>query len=248
VIYSGISSWNLSFFISLNGPIESTSGGIGNSILGTLIINALACLFGIPLGVLTGIYLAEYAQKSVIASVIRTAVESLAGIPSLIMGLFAYTTIVIYVHHYTALAAVLALGLMVIPLVGKATEESMRVISNDIREAAIALGIPKWIRTLKIVLGIASSGIISGSLLAFARISGETAPLLFTAAFSNYWPTGINQPMANLQYFIYTFAFNSALPAAVAKAWGASLFLITIVVGINIIVRIYIRPKYKEGY
>jgi phosphate transport system permease protein len=248
VIYNGLAAWNINFLIS---PV--IEGGIGNAILGTFIINGMACLFGIPLGVLTGMYLSEYGQESWFASMVRTMVESLSGIPSLILGLFAYATIIIALsqsatdRHYTAVASALALGLMMIPLVGKATEESMRVISNDIREAAIALGVPKWIRTTRIVLAIAKGGVLTGSLLAFARISGETAPLLFTALFSSFWPTGINQPMASLQVLIYNYAL-SGYPNLVTQAWGAALFLVLIVVAINIIVRVYTKPKYKEGF
>jgi phosphate transport system permease protein len=247
VIYNGLPAISLSFFTSLPGAFGSSSGGIGNAILGTLIINGLASLFGLPLGILTGIYLSEYEGGSKLGAIIRTAVESLAGIPSLIFGLFAFTAIVLTEQHYTALAAALALGLMMIPLVGKATEESMRVISNDVREAAIAIGVPKWIRTTRIVLGIAKGGVLSGSLLAFARISGETAPLLFTVLFSNYWPTGVDQAMASLQVLIYNYA-TSGSAAWVTKAWGAALLLVIIVVTINIIVRYVTRPKYKEGY
>jgi phosphate transport system permease protein len=228
-------------------------GGIGNAILGTLIINGMACALGIPLGILTGMYLSEYGQGGWFASIVRTVVESLSGIPSLILGLFAYATIIIgisgssYARHYTAIASALALGLMMIPLVGKATEESMHVISNDIREAAIALGVPKWIRTTRIVLAIAKGGVLTGSLLAFARISGETAPLLFTALFSNFWPTGINQPMASLQVLIYNYAL-SGYSNLVTQAWGAALLLALVIVAINIIVRVYTKPNYKEGF
>jgi len=249
VIYTGLPAWNWNFFTTIIGPPESSTSGIGPAIEGTFIMNGIACLFGIPLGIFTGIYLAEYAHDSIFASVIRTAVESMAGVPSLIMGLFAAALIVENLNRNqpTALAGSFALGLMIIPLVARATEESMRVVSNDIREAAIALGIPKWRRTLQIVVGIASGGIISGALLAFARISGETAPLLFTAYFNDFWPTGVNQAMASLQVYIY----NNALQpysAAIANAWGAALLLILIVLGINIIVRIFIRPKYQEGF
>lgn len=249
VIYNGIGAWNINFFVSLPGPYGSTEGGIGNAILGTLVINAMASLFGIPVGILTGMYLSEYDRNSRLGTVVRTVVESMSGIPSLIFGLFAYAFIVIALNHsqFTALAASFALGLMMIPLVGKATEESMRVISNDIREAAIALGVPKWIRTTKIVLGIAKGGVLTGSLLAFARISGETAPLLFTSFFNNFWPTSLNQPMASLQVLIYDYAM-SGTSGWVMQAWGTALLLVLIVVTINVIVRVYAKPKYKEGY
>lgn len=248
VIYNGLAAWSIHFLFS---PV--IEGGIGNAILGTLIINGMACALGIPLGILTGMYLSEYGQGGWFASIVRTVVESLSGIPSLILGLFAYATIIIgisgssYARHYTAIASALALGLMMIPLVGKATEESMHVISNDIREAAIALGVPKWIRTTRIVLAIAKGGVLTGSLLAFARISGETAPLLFTALFSNFWPTGINQPMASLQVLIYNYAL-SGYSNLVTQAWGAALLLALVIVAINIIVRVYTKPNYKEGF
>jgi len=154
VIWNGISTINLEFLTALPAPYGESGGGIGNAILGTLIINAMASIFGIPVGILTGMYLSEYDGDSRLGSVVRTVVETLSGVPSIIFGILAYSLIVLTVRHYTAIAAAFALGLMMIPLVAKATEESMKVVSNDIREAAIALGIPKWIRTTKIVFSI----------------------------------------------------------------------------------------------
>ncbi len=242
VVVNGISAINLEFITGVPAPYGESGGGIANAIFGTLIINAMASIFGIPVGILTGMYLSEYATKGKFSSAIRTSVESFSGVPSIIFGIFAFTIIVTNVRHYTALAAAFAL----IPIVAKATEESMRVVSDDMREAAIALGVPKWVRTVKIVLGVARGGVITGSLLAFARISGETAPLLFTALFSFYWPTGIDQPMATLQVLIYNFAL-SGYQERVLQAWGASLLLVMLVVAINIVVKIVTRQKYKEG-
>ncbi len=247
VIANGASAINLEFLTDTPAPYGESGGGIANAILGTLIINAMASLFGIPVGVLTGMYLSEYANSGKFSSVIRASVESFSGVPSIIFGIFAFTLIVTAAQHYTALAAAFALGLMMVPIVAKATEESMRVVSDDIREAAIALGIPKWARTVKIVLGVARGGVITGSLLAFARISGETAPLLFTSLFSFYWPTGIDQPMATLQVLIYNFAL-SGYPDRVLQAWGASLLLVILVIVINVAVKVVTRPKYKEGF
>jgi phosphate transport system permease protein len=198
------------------------------------------------MGVAIGIFLSEYDRGSKLGAVVRTAIESLSGVPSIIFGVFAFTLIVLTVRHYTALAAALALGLMMVPLVAKATEESMRIVSDDVREAAIALGIPKWVRTIKIILGIARGGVLSGALLAFARISGETAPLLFTALFSFFWPIGLDQPMATLQVMIYNYAL-SGFGDWVSKAWGASLILMLIVLTINVAVRAVTRQKYAEG-
>jgi phosphate transport system permease protein len=246
VVVNGISAINLEFITGVPAPYGESGGGIANAIFGTLIINAMASIFGIPVGILTGMYLSEYATKGKFSSAIRTSVESFSGVPSIIFGIFAFTIIVTNVRHYTALAAAFALGIMMIPIVAKATEESMRVVSDDMREAAIALGVPKWVRTVKIVLGVARGGVITGSLLAFARISGETAPLLFTALFSFYWPTGIDQPMATLQVLIYNFAL-SGYQERVLQAWGASLLLVMLVVAINIVVKIVTRQKYKEG-
>jgi len=247
VIANGASAINLEFLTDTPAPYGESGGGIANAILGTLIINAMASLFGITVGVLTGMYLSEYANSGKFSSVIRASVESFSGVPSIIFGIFAFTLIVTAAQHYTALAAAFALGLMMVPIVAKATEESMRVVSDDMREAAIALGIPKWARTVKIVLGVARGGVITGSLLAFARISGETAPLLFTSLFSFYWPTGIDQPMATLQVLIYNFAL-SGYPDRVLQAWGASLLLVILVIVINVAVKVVTRPKYKEGF
>ncbi len=246
VVINGISAINLEFLTGIPAPYGESGGGIANAIFGTLIINAMASVFGIPVGILTGMYLSEYATRGKFSSAIRTSVESFSGVPSIIFGIFAFTIIVTNVRHYTALAAAFALGIMMIPIVAKATEESMRVVSDDMREAAIALGVPKWVRTVKIVLGVARGGVITGSLLAFARISGETAPLLFTALFSFYWPTGIDQPMATLQVLIYNFAL-SGYQDRVLQAWGASLLLVILVVAINIVVKVVTRQKYKEG-
>lgn len=246
IISNGASVLSWEFLTSLPKPFGESGGGIGNAILGTFIINALASVWSIPMGVAIGIYLSEYDRGSKLGAVVRTAIESLSGVPSIIFGVFAFTLIVLTVRHYTALAAALALGLMMIPLVAKATEESMKVVSEDVREAAIALGIPKWARTVKIVLSLARGGVLSGALLAFARISGETAPLLFTALFSFFWPIGLDQPMATLQVMIYNYAL-SGFSDWVSKAWGASLILMLIVLTINVAVRGVTRQKYAEG-
>ncbi|MCX8181958.1 MAG: phosphate ABC transporter permease PstA [Candidatus Methanomethyliaceae archaeon] len=236
VIIKGASALSLDFIISLPAPFGEVGGGIGNAILGTLIINAMACVIGLPLGIATGIYLSEYSNGSKISALLRTAIDTLSGIPSIILGLFAFSLIVIRVGHYTALAAAFALSIIMIPVVSKATEEGMKTVSVDIREGAIALGLPKWVITIKIVLGIAKSSVITSSLLAFARISGETAPLLFTSLFSYYWPRGLNEPMASLQVLIYNYAM-SGFESWVVKAWGASLLLMLLVLSINILVR-----------
>lgn len=246
IIANGASALSWEFLTTLPKPFGEGGGGIGHAILGTFIINALASAWGIPMGIATGIYLSEYGDRGRLGGAVRLVVESLSGVPSIIFGVFAFTVVVLAVRHYTALAAALALGMMMIPLVAKATEESMRVVSTEVREAAIALGLPKWARTLKIVLSIARGGVLSGALLAFARISGETAPLLFTALFSFYWPTGLDQPMATLQVLIYNYAL-SGLDDWVLKAWGASMILVIIVLAINMVVRIATRQRYAEG-
>lgn len=246
VVINGVSAINLEFITAVPAPYGESGGGIANAIYGTLIINAMASAFGIPLGILTGMYLSEYATAGKFSATIRVSVESFSGVPSIIFGIFAYTLIVITVKHYTALAAAFALGLMMIPIVAKSTEESMRVVSNDLREAAIAIGVPKWARSVKIVLGVARGGVITGSLLAFARISGETAPLLFTSLFSFYWPSGIDQPMATLQVLIYNYAL-SGYADRVLQAWGASLLLVIFVVLINVAVKAVTKQRYKEG-
>lgn len=246
VILNGIAAINIEFLTTLPAPFGEKGGGIANAILGTLIINSMASLFGVPIGILTGMYLSEYDQKNRYGSIVRTVVESLSGVPSIIFGIFAFSLVVLTVKHYTAIAAALALGLMMIPLVAKATEVSMKIVSNDIREASIALGIPKWVRTTKIIFSIAKSGVITGCLLAFARISGETAPLLFTSLFSFFWPRQIDQPMASLQVLIYNYSM-SGFQDWVFKAWGASLLLVLIVVIINVSIRFLTRQKFTVG-
>lgn len=246
IVWNGLPVISIEFLTSLPAPFGSSGGGIGNAILGTIIINSLASALGLPLGILTGIYLSEYASEGKMGQVVRTVVESLSGVPSIVIGLFAFTLVVIPVRHYTGVAAAIALGVMMIPLVAKATEESMKVVSNDLREAGMALGIPKYNITTRIVLGMAKGGVISGSLLAFARISGETAPLLFTSLFSFYWPTGIDQPIATLQVLIYNYAI-SGFADWVSKAWGASLLLALLVMSINVAVRVLGRKKSRNG-
>lgn len=243
VLAKGGSALSIEFITSLPAPFGEAGGGISNAIIGTLIINAMACLIGLPLGIITGIYLSEYSKDSRISALLRTAIDTLSGIPSIILGLFAFSIIVIRVGHYTAFAAAFALSIIMIPMISKATEEGMKTVSVEIREGAIALGLPKWVVTLKIILGIAKSSIITSSLLAFARISGETAPLLFTSLFSYYWPRGLNEPMASLQVLIYNYAM-SGFESWVIKAWGASLLLLLLVLSINILVR---RLSTKVG-
>lgn len=239
VVVKGASVINLEFLTSLPAPVGE-GGGIANAIIGTLIINAMACVIGLPLGIATGIYLSEYSNSSKFSTLLRTVIYTLSGIPSIILGLFAFSIIVVRIGHYTAMAAAFALSIIIIPIVAKATEEGMRTVSTEIREGAIALGLPKWIITLKIILGVAKSSVITSSLLAYARISGETAPLLFTALFSNYWPRGLNEPMASLQVLIYNYAM-SGFEAWVVKAWGASLLLMLLVLFINVLVRRFSR-------
>lgn len=239
VVIKGISVINLEFLTSLPAPVGE-GGGIANAIIGTLIINAMACVIGLPLGIATGIYLSEYGDNSKFSILLRNVIYALSGIPSIVLGLFAFSIIVVRIGHYTAIAAAFALSIIVIPIVAKATEEGMKTVSTEIREGAIALGLPKWIITLKIILGVAKSSVITSSLLAYARISGETAPLLFTALFSNYWPRSLNEPMASLQVLIYNYAM-SGFEAWVTKAWGASLLLLLLVLIINIFVRKFSR-------
>ena len=236
VLTKGSSALSFEFIFSLPGPFGEAGGGIANAIIGTLLIDAIACFIGLPLGIVSGIYLSEYGNNGRISALLSTAIDTLSGIPSIILGLFAFSLIVVRVGHYTALAAAFALSIIMIPTISKATEEGMKTVSVEIREGAIALGLPKWIITLRIILGIAKSSIITSSLLAFARISGETAPLLFTSFFSYYWPRSLNEPMASLQVLIYNYAM-SGFESWVIKAWGASLLLMILVLSINILVR-----------
>lgn len=244
VIVRGISAINLDFLTQLPKAVGEAGGGIANAIQGTIILLALACLIGVPIGVFSGVYLAEYSETK-LASIIRFFTEVLAESPSIVIGIFVYTLIVIYMRSFSAIAGSLALAIIMIPIVSRTTEEAVKLVPVMIREAALALGIARWRTTLKIVLSTAKKGIIVGIMLSVARISGETAPLLLTAFNSLFYFTGLDKPVASIPMYIFTYAI-SPFSDWQAKAWGAALILILIVLILNVTVRILTRGKYEH--
>lgn len=244
VASKGLSALNLEFFVSLPRPPDEIGGGIVNAIQGTLILIALASMIGIPIGVLSGIYLAEYGDNR-FGSLVRFLADVLSGVPSIIIGLFVYVAVVLITRSFSALSGGIALGIMMIPVITRTTEESVKLVPNSIREASMALGIRRWKTIVFIVLSTAKSGIITGTMLSIARIAGETAPLLFTVFGSDLWATGLNQPISALPLVIYKYAIS---PYAnwQAQAWGAAFILVSMILILNIGVRYIARGRYRK--
>ena len=240
---SGISSLNVDFFTQLPKPVGEEGGGMANAILGSLILITIGGLIGIPVGVLAGIYISEYS-KSFLASIVKFTTDILSGVPSIIVGIFAYGVIVIPMQRFSALAGGFALGILMIPTITKITEEMLRLVPMSLREASLALGVSRWKTTLKIVLTTASSGIITRILLAIARAAGETAPLLFTAFGNSFWQTKIDQPMAALPLQIFTYAI-SPYDDWHRQAWAGAFVLIFLVFIVNLLVRFVTHNKFS---
>ncbi len=240
---SGISSLNIDFFTQLPKPVGEQGGGMSNAIVGSLVIISLGAAFGIPIGILGGIYISEYS-KSIFASVIKFTTDVLSGVPSIVVGIFAYGVIVIPMQRFSALAGGFALGILMIPTVTKITEEMLKLVPQSLREASLALGVSRWKTTLRVVLTTASSGIITGILLAIARAAGETAPLLFTAFGNVFWQTKVDEPMAALPLQIFTYAI-SPYDDWHRQAWAGAFVLIFIVFIVNLIVRFVTRNKFS---
>ena len=232
--------------LSINFLIaDGLHGGIGPAIQGTLILIGLTSLIGVPIGILSGVYLAEYGNNKY-ASAMRTINDILTEFPSIVIGITAYTVIVIGVTgSFSPLAGAIALSFMMIPIVARTTEESLKLVTNSIREASLALGIHKWRTTISIVLPAGRAGLVTGTLLSVARIAGETAPILLTILGSSYFFESFNRPMDALPLRIF---LNSRQPSPEiqAQAWGAALILILIVLSINIVVRIASRNRLKS--
>ena len=238
----GLSGLSLSLFTEMTPP-PNEAGGLANAIFGSGVMVALATFVGTPIGILAGVYLAEYGRRGWLASCTRFVNDILLSAPSIVLGLFVYTVVVARFKSFSGWAGVLALALIVIPVVIRTTENMLSLIPNAMREAAYALGTPKWKVILSITLKSARAGVITGVLLAIARISGETAPLLFTALSNQFWTTDLNEPMASLPVTIFKFAM-SPYENWQKLAW-AGVFLITIgVLALNIIARTFLRNKH----
>jgi phosphate transport system permease protein len=232
LIFNGGHSLNLNFFTQLPKPVGETGGGMANAIVGSLKLLLLAALMGLPVGLLAGIYLAEFGGKT-FSFIVRYTTDLLNGVPSIVIGIFAYALVVLPVKHFSALAGGVALGIMVIPITVRSTEEFLRAVPNSMREAAMALGASKWKTIVTVVLPAASGGILTGMLLALARVAGETAPLLFTAFGNRYWGQGWGQPIASLPVMIYTYAI-SPYDDWHRQAWAAGLVLLMLVLLSNL--------------
>ena len=244
LISKGGQSLSLDFFTQMPVPVGEIGGGMGNAILGTLLLIGLACLFGLPIGIFGGIYLSEYRHQR-FTTAVRFSADMLAGTPSIVIGLFVYTLVVLPMKQFSALAGGIALGIMMIPMVMRTTEEMLALVPHTLREAALALGIPYWRTLLSIVLSTARSGILTAILLSIARISGETAPLLFTALGNPYWSTHLMEPIAALPLQIFTYAI-SPFEEWQAHAWAGALTLITMVLILNVTARLVIRTPWKK--
>ncbi len=240
---SGASALNLDFFINTPKPFGEEGGGMGNAIVGTFIMLGIGSCFGIPIGIMTGIYVSEYSG-SIMSTIIKFLTDVLSGIPSIIIGIFAYGLIVLPFKKFSALAGGFALGILMIPTITRTTEEMLKLVPNTLREASLALGITKWKTSLNIVLRTASSGIITGILLAIARAAGETAPLLFTSFGNNYWSTSLTEPISSIPVQIYNYSI-SPYEDWHKKAWAGAFVLITLIFVINLIVRLITKRKYS---
>ena len=232
----GVAALDWNFFTKLPTPPGIPGGGVANAILGSLLVTALAVVLGVPVGMLAGIYLAEFGLHTRLASAVRFVVNIMMGVPSIIIGLFVYALLVVPVGHFSGYAGGVALALIMLPIVARTTEDMLGLVPNTLRESALALGAPRWKATLGVVLRAAKTGLLTGTILAVARVSGETAPLLFTAMNSPYWPGSLRQPTANLTVTIFNYAM-SPYDDWQRTAWGASLLIMASVLAVTILTR-----------
>jgi phosphate transport system permease protein len=241
VVIQGASALNWDFFTQLPKPVGDVGGGMANAISGTLTLIALASCLGLPVGILGGLYLAELGHGR-LGWWIRFTADVLNGVPSIVVGVFVYTLIVVPMKRFSAIAGGVALGIMMVPLVMRTTEELVRLVPNALREASLALGIPWWTTTVRVVLRTATVGILTGVMLAVARIGGETAPLLFTAFNNQFWQTRLDQPIASLTVQLYNYAI-APYDDWHRQAWAAALVLMSITLLLNIAARLLGRPR-----
>ena len=237
----GISSLSIEFLTDTPKPVGE-GGGIGNSILGSAIMTLLAAFLGLPVGIAAGVYLAEFGRNW-FGNTVRFVADTLIGVPSIIIGIFVYTLVVLPMGRQSGFAGGLALAIIMIPIVARTTEEMISLVPNSMREGALALGAPQWRVTWNIVLPAAASGIATGAMLAIARVTGETAPLLFTALNSRFYNYYLDQPMSSLTVQIYNYA-TGPFEVEHAMAWAATLLLVGLILVINILVRFVTRKRY----
>jgi phosphate transport system permease protein len=241
---AGLGSLNPEFFTNVPAPVGETGGGVGNGVLGTFILVLLAAAMGLPVAIGAGIYLAE-AEGGRLPNAIRFITDVMNGIPSIVIGIFVWAWVVVSTGGFSALAGGVALALMLIPMVTRTTEEMVRLVPRELKEGALALGFTRWRTTLGVVLPAARSGILTGVLVALARIAGETAPLLFTAFGNPFWSASLNEPIAALPVQIFQYAI-SPYEDQHRQAWAASLLLIALVLAMSLAARFLIRSPYRS--
>jgi len=239
IAWQGATSLSWSFFTALPAPVGEAGGGMANAIVGSAKLLLTAAVVGIPVGFLGGVYLAEYGRGA-LASWVRYAADVLNGIPSIVIGITVYTLVVIPIGHFSTLAGGVALGVMMVPVALRSTEEFLRLVPDSLREAALALGAPRWVAIVRVVIPAASRGITTGLLLSLARVAGETAPLLFTALNNRFWSPGWLQPTASLPVMIFTYAI-APYEDWHRQAWAAGLVLLALVLGTNVLARFLLR-------
>jgi phosphate transport system permease protein len=241
---NGITAIHWDFFTHLPAPEGETGGGIANSIIGTAKMLVLAGCIGIPIGLLGAVYLAEFAGASA-AFIIRYATDMLNGVPSIVIGIFAYTIVVLPMHHFSAYAGGFALGIMMIPIILRSCEEFLRSVPRSLREGAMAVGASKWKTIASVVIPAAASGILTAILLSLARVAGETAPLLFTAFGNQFWSHGFNEPTSSLAVTIYNYAI-SPYDDWRQQAWAAGLVLLALVLLTNMMTRLLLFRQASQ--
>ena len=246
LLFKGASSLNLAFFTHIPAPVGEEGGGMANAILGSGFILALASLMGIPIGIAAGVYLSEFGRGKILGDAIRFTADVLNGVPSIVMGISIYSLVVKPQRHYSALAGGIALAIMMIPTITRTTEEMLATVPLAIREAALGLGVPKWRTAVSVSLRTASPGIITGCMLAFARVAGETAPLLFTAFGNQFWSFKLDQPIAALPLQIFAYAI-SPYDEWHRLAWAGALVLITLIMVSVTLVRIFASRGMLKG-
>ncbi|MGE5358310.1 MAG: phosphate ABC transporter permease PstA [Bacteroidales bacterium] len=241
LVYKGGSSLNWAFFTQLPAPVGEPGGGMANAIVGSGKMLLIAALIGIPVGFMAGLYLSEFASPRA-ATIVRFAADLLNGVPSIVIGIFVYTLVVLRMGHFSALAGGLALGVMMIPIMTRSTEEFLRTVPQALREASLALGASRVTTIARVIVPAASRGILTAAMLGLTRVAGETAPLLFTALGNRFWSPGISQPTASLPVMIYTYA-TGPYEDWHNQAWAAGLVLLAFVLLVNGTARFLLRPR-----
>lgn len=245
VVSKGVAGLSLSFFTALPTPVGEPGGGVGNAILGTGMLVGLACVVGLPLGVGAGVFLAERGDGP-FGRAVRFTAEVFSGVPSIVVGIVAYGIVVLAMHRFSMVAGALALALLMIPALARSTEELVRLVPRSLREASLALGVPAWRTSLRVVLRTAAGGVLTAVLLAIARAAGETAPLLFTSLNNQYWNVRPDQPTASLTVQIFNYAI-SPYEDWHQKAWSAALVLLLLVGALNLLARLALRRSATGG-